>query len=116
MDLNKVTRKQLLALPVREWDKRTTYDSVLIVPQARAHDSGWAMMYIVGVREGVPVEIAATHCDDIEWIVNADKWGSHRLRMDCVRTARCTHVWSNHLTFAVGASLSSVDITALPRP
>lgn len=45
-----ITRKALLALPRRAWDRVTDYDAILVVPTGKKHDSGYSLMAIVGVR------------------------------------------------------------------
>lgn len=65
--LNQWGRDELLKLPTRAWDAESEYDSLLLLSTCRKHESGWAIMAIVGVREGQPVEIACACCDDIEW-------------------------------------------------
>lgn len=57
-------RKVLDGLPVRRWDAETTYDSLLLVPSGKKHDSGYHQIAIVGCEGSKPKEIAA-YCDDI---------------------------------------------------
>jgi len=42
------TRKELLALPKRDWDKETIYDSIAVVPSGKKHESGYGLIAIVG--------------------------------------------------------------------
>lgn len=124
----KAKRKELLALPQRGWNTASEYDSLLLVPTAEKHDSGFTIIAIVGVAKGIPVEIAAT-CDDICWSFPTshpyDRMtpGLHRMvmRTDCLWPSGIMHVWASgeHYfkgRFRVGASLSSVDVTLLVEP
>lgn len=106
--MNRWKRKELLALPIRKWDSPSEYDSLLLVPTGKKHDSGWALISIVGVRKGEPVEQAA-HCDDIGWQVVAPTDYEH-LRMDCLYPAGVMHAWGRG-KFVVGASLGSTRVT-----
>jgi hypothetical protein len=116
-NLNQWSRDELMALPVRDWLKYSEYDSVLLLSTRRKHESGWAMIAIIGVREGVPVEIAASCCDDIEWKFPPMQGGTRfpvgQMRMDCALRSGAIHVWtrvSGRSVFRVGEALSSVTI------
>lgn len=46
--MSKITRKELLSVPCREWDKVIKDAcSVYIIPSGRKHDSGYACMDMV---------------------------------------------------------------------
>lgn len=55
---DKWKKKELLSLPVREWDKTTEYDAVLLVNTKQKHDSGYNCFAVIGCIESEPVEIA----------------------------------------------------------
>lgn len=102
--------KELLKLPRRKWDEETIYHSVAVINTRRKHDSGWAWMAIIGLNEeGKPIEIAA-YCDDICWDFNGLSF-----KNDMFCPSGIIHFWSNKAKFKVGASLSSTDITLIPR-
>lgn len=112
-------KKDLLELPVRDWnEKGSHYSSLLIVPTRKKHDSGWTVIAIVGVDDKfLPVEIAA-YCDDIYWCIAKDALvveyeGTFDgfVRTDCTYPSGIIHVWKNGIEFEVGASLSSTDVT-----
>lgn len=101
-------RKELLDLPFRKWDEVKAYTSIAVVPSGKKHDSGWALMYIIGLdSEKRPVEIAAA-CDDICWEIPAA--AGHNFRNDMFYPSGIIHFWSNGYSFKVGASLSSTDV------
>lgn len=61
---DKWTKKELLELQQRGWDKISTYSSVALVNTRFKHDSGYNMFAIIGIDEnGVPSEIAG-YMDD----------------------------------------------------
>ena len=100
--------KELRALPHRRWDEQKTYQSIMVIPSGKKHDSGWALMYVIGCN-GEEKEIAAS-CDDIEW--NTEAVTDHRsIRTDMFYPSGVMHFWSQHFNFTVGCSLSSTAIT-----
>ena len=99
-------KTELLALPHRQ-ESETTYDSVLIVPTREKHDSGFARIAIIGVRERVPVEITA-YPDDINWFASQPPEGIASFRTDASMHG-ILHVWGRG-TFKVGDAFSSTDI------
>lgn len=42
------SKKELLALPVRHWDKESEYDFVLLVNTNKKHDSGYNNFAVIG--------------------------------------------------------------------
>ena len=102
-----MTRKQFLELPVRAWNETKDYSAIIVVPTGRKHDSGFALMALVGCDEkGVPSEIAA-YCDDIQWITKVTVYG---FRCDMFYKNRCLRFHSNEFKFRVGRSLSTTEV------
>ncbi len=112
--LNQWSRDELMKLPVRAWDADSEYDSLLTLSTRRKHDSGWAMMAIIGVVDSQPVEIACTCCDDIEWklppMVCVGSYSIGQMRMDCAMRSGALHTWAQKGKFHVGAALSSTTV------
>lgn len=121
-DVNSFTRKKLLDLPHKNWDSTKIYESILLVPTRKKHDSGWHIICIVGCNKQKPVEIAG-YCDDISWIISRDKGFdeekflySHQglavaqMRTDMTYPGGCTHIWGRTECFEVGMTTSSTDI------
>lgn len=98
-------RKDLLALPVRNWQTPTSYDILCIVPTGKREVNGYHLIALVGENKGVPVEIAA-YCDAIIWFGAMDS-----LRMEMLHPSRITRVWGRDLRFKVGHALSTTDVT-----
>ncbi len=105
--------KDLKNLPARNWDDAKAYRSVVAIPSGKKHDSGWALMAIIGLDDwNTPIEIAA-YCDDICWkipYINEDNF-----RTDMFYPTGAIHFWSRDYNFLVGPSLSSTDITLIKR-
>lgn len=115
----KFNKKELLKLPQREWDTESVYDSILLVPAGTKHDSGYMHIAIVGIREGKPVEIAA-YPDDISWVTPSSmrpglSFPLAHMRTDCYYPSGIIRFHSTECDFQVSESLSSVDITLVPR-
>lgn len=108
-------RTELLKLPMRAWNKESEYSSLLLLSTRRKHDSGWAMMAIIGVRGGVPVEIACACCDVIAWKLPAVAvaFPKEQMRMDCALRSGALHTWAPGVKFRVGLALSSTDVELL---
>ena len=107
-------RKELLKLPVRDWDKITTYNAILVVPSGKKHDSGYMWMCIIGVDEKQnPVEIAAC-CDDIQWII--PEATEHDFRNDMYFPSGIIQFHSYKYNFKVKASLSTTEIELVIKP
>lgn len=103
--------KELRNLPFREWDETKSYKSIVVIPSGKKHDSGWALMYVIGLNdEQVPIEIAAC-CDDICWKIPAAL--EYDFRNDMFYPSGAIHFWSRKYSFKVGASLSSTDVSLI---
>jgi hypothetical protein len=112
--INQWTKKELLELPVRAWDTPTNYDSLLIFSTGKKHNSGYAMIAIIGVKKGKPVEIAAQCSDDIEWklpsMIYVGQYSIGQMRMDYAIKSGAMHAWCDKYRFYVGHALSSITI------
>jgi len=120
-DLNSWSHKELMALPVRKWDEEKEYDSLLLVSTRKKHDSGWAVIAIIGVLNYQPEEIACACCDDIEWKLppmttfGNGKWTTGQFRTDCSFRSGALHAWQRGATFKVGAAFSSTTVEMIPN-
>jgi len=101
---------ELLKLPKRAWGKKGVYSSIMVINTKRKHDSGWALMAIIGLNKNQkPIEIAA-YCDDICWNLN-----NLSFKNDMFYPSGIIHFWSNTAEFKVGLSLSSTDVTLISK-
>ncbi len=105
---------ELKKLSHRNWNEIKVYDSICVINSGYKHDSGYAVMYIIGMISGTFIEIAAS-CDDICWsFPNHMRKGD--LQNDMFYQSGVLHYHSNRYNFEVGHSLSSVDIKLIQIP
>ena len=96
-----MTRKELLAVPKREWDKTLTgVTGVYVIPSRRKHESGWACMDFVASTPNGLVRFGGI-CDDVAFN------GIH-FRMDCDYETKLLHIWNSY-SFTITADLSSIN-------
>lgn len=98
-------KKELLKLPRRPWSEVKTYDSLIIFPSGRKHDSEWGMMTLIGCNDMKPIEVITENTDDIEVT------GGHKT--DCLFPSHALHYWHPRAVFMVSAALSSMTIEVL---
>ena len=105
-------------IPSKKWDKKKDYTNLLITRTGKKHDSGYALIYLIGVNysEGMcELEIAGA-CDDVSWNMKLSE--RHRfcgLRTDMLFPSGVARLWGENLKFEVGASLSSTEVTVKDR-
>lgn len=61
---NNMTKKELLTLPKRAYDKVSVYDFILFVNTRKKHDSGYNLFAIIGCLTDGTMEIAG-YMDDL---------------------------------------------------
>lgn len=113
-------RKDILALPERERDVETIYDSILIVNSRKKHYSGCAFIYIVWLdKDQKPIEVTKWLCEDIYWVIEPHDTDKLNSGITTLRTDRqyngCIRFHSSLFKFKVGYSVSSTEITLVPR-
>lgn len=115
-----IKRKDLEGLPRRKWNETSIYHEILVVNTRQKHDSGYALMSIIGCDDNCkPLEIAAC-CDDLELdcsaMLNMDSYyAKHGLRNDMYYPSGIIRYWSRGFKFQVGTSLSSTTVTLIVR-
>ena len=102
------TKKDLLSLPKREWDKETEYEALLLVNTRSKHDSGYAWFVVVGCENGyTPTEIVG-YMDDF-------RSGNFlpRFAMDCSLHGvfRLHSLNGGRNAFKVGINLNSTEFS-----
>jgi hypothetical protein len=112
------SRKELLSLPIRKWDHarlNMNFDSILMLPTDKKHDSGWRCMAVIGINKD-QLTLLSTCSDDINWHIPAPSYlGEISLRCDCCFKNRAMHYWLNGCVFEVGMPNSSIDIRVVRR-
>lgn len=110
------SKEDLLSLPERKWDDESPeYNSLLLLSTGATHDSGWAMIAVIGCVDYKPVEIATQCADDLCWTVppKQHEFETGQIRTDCCVKSGALHFWRRNGKFKVGCALSSTDITIL---
>lgn len=102
-------KRELLALPVRNWSSDTAYDFLLIVPTRMKHDSGFTRVAIIGCLDGMPNCICAMP-DDIMY-----PHQNGQLRMDCSYPSGVLRLWANSYKLSVPLAVSSTEIKLIER-
>ena len=106
--MNDITRKFLLGLPKREWDKTSFYDMIIIFNSKYKHSSGYAIMNIAGFywdKEEIKWELIAGCCDSINW-----KCNDLPLHNDMFYPSGLIRFFTKDCKFKIGLALSSTEI------
>lgn len=98
-----MTRKELLALPKREWDETLRgVCGVYVIPSGRKHDSGYVCMdFVAEFSDDRPMVRFGGGCDDVSFVGSG-------FRMDCIYPHRIIHIW-RWGTFSITHDSSSID-------
>lgn len=118
----KITKKEVLKSPVREWgDTDKEYSRIWLVPAGTKHDSGYMHIAVVGVRVIDKKEVyeICGYPDDIScFFPSLDLQGLRKnyplVRMDCIYPTGILQYHGDG-KFKVSEALSSVDITFIPN-
>ena len=103
-----MTRKELLAIPERNWeDALRGCTDVMVFPSNRKHESGYACMDFVAVLEDGKRIRFGGYCDDLSLV------GVH-FRIDCFRNPPTLHIWNSHGKFTVESGISTITLTEDP--
>ena len=101
------SKKKLLKSPVRKWDDTSnTYDSILLVPTGKKHESGFMHIAIIGVtyKENKEEYEICGYPDDITFEFPKE------VRMDCFYPQGVLRYHECDGFFKVGLSLSTMTI------
>ena len=110
-DITEMTKEELLAVPIREYDVRySIYESIVVVNKSgKLHDSGYGLIAVIGVVEGKPVEIASMNSDSLELNFN-----DFEVKIESLPKSRCSHFFASphiKVKFVVGMAFSSLEIS-----
>lgn len=117
-DICKLKKDELLSLPRKPFNEPHVYESIIVVPTRKKHDSGWRLMALIGCEEidgkhCIPTQVIG-YCDDINWLFDKVSPKYHQaLRCDML-LSNCIRFWSNYFNFEVGCVCSSTDINLIP--
>ena len=99
--------KALLKLPYRgdKVIKQSIYNSIAVINTGLKHDSGFALMALIGLDENYkPIEIIG-FCNDIKWELNGLSFSN-----DMLYPSGATHFWSLDANFEVAYCTSTTLI------
>lgn len=129
-DCNNMTRKEFEALPLRKnWQEEILCDHLIILPTRRMHDSNFRCMDFVAVSEHKMVRLSG--CSDVMHIDGIGGFGYNWLEkynkcpdsvhpigwsIDCLKTSGLLRIFASSYQIKCGASLSSFEFWAIPRP
>ena len=127
--LNTWTRKDFEHLRVRRWDEDIgEFDSLVILPQRRIHDSGYRCLDFVAVIGEKPI-CRLSGCSDVVHIEGIGGLGYNWLKqykecpslvpptawnIDCLKTSGLLRLFARGKIVA-GAALSSFEIYQVPK-
>jgi len=131
MDIRKMTRKELEALPHRKWDEEIVCDSLIIIPGGarELHDSGYRLLDFVAVVKWKPICLASG-CSDV---IHIDGIGGYGYRwvekragvpqlvppvawsIDCLPKSGLLRLFVDRCKIRCGSALSSFEVFAVKR-
>ena len=131
MNIHNAKKSDFYKLPKIKWDEDMSgqqFDSIIILPERRKHDSGYMCMSFVGCIGGDAVAIMSggsdvLHIDGIgglgkDWLerfpgvpklVEPKSWS-----IDCLPCG-CLRIWAGGKNIEIGSMLSSFEIFAEPK-
>lgn len=129
MNIMKMKKKDFESLPHRRWNEDIgKFDSLIIVPQRRKHESGYMCMDFIAVKDGEPICWLAGYSDVIyiDGIGGYGKWDGERVipslvlpkswSIDCLPCGYLRlFVSTNNSTLTCGNAVSSFEVWAERR-
>lgn len=128
-NINLMTRKEFEVLPSRKWDEDIgLFDTLVILPSRRLHDSGYRCIDFVAVR-GDKAICRLSSCSDVIHIEGIGGYGFDWLKrygtvpeavppigwsIDCLKVSGLLRLFAYHKLRA-GSALSSFEIYAEPK-
>jgi len=117
-----MTRKQLEAVPARQWHEEIVCDYLVILPMRSMHDSGYRMMDFVAIKDGKPL-MRVSGCSDVLHIDGIGGGGYRKeyselverksWSMDCLRKSGLLRIWAQGYNLICGKGLSSFELWAV---
>jgi len=124
MNVNEMSRRQLLAVPLREWGAESECDSLIIIPEG-VHDSGFRCMSFIAVKDNEPIHRISGYSDVIHidgiggcgrnWLkrygkvpetIRPNSWS-----IDCLKQSRCLRLFCRG-KITCGEAFSSFEVFA----
>ena len=120
--INEMTIEEFQAVRRRKWNATTKdFDSLVILPKAELHDSGYRLMDFVACKDGLPV-IRLSGCSDVLNINGIGGYGKWMRKVptyippidwsvDCLPKSGLLRLFCSR-TLTAGRALSSLSIYA----
>ena len=132
MDINLMSRRELLNIPQLKWDEdKAVFDCLIIVPSKgrnKLHESGYRAMTFIAVKNNIPIcKISGysdvVHIDGIGGYGKVpDKYGKvpdkispSGWSIDCLAKSGLLRIWPSSNSISCGIALSSFEIYAEPK-
>ncbi len=117
-DVSAYTRRELEALPTREWNSDVgVIDSLILLPLRRYHDSGYRCIDFIAVKDSKPF-CRLSGCSDVLHIDGISASLNRRPRgiysIDCLKKSGLFRIWNTDGKIEVGSALSSFEMFAVP--
>ncbi len=109
MKIFNMTRKDFDSLPHRKWDEKIVFDSLVILPTRRKHDSGYRIIEAVAVIDG-EARYKLTSCSDVIHIGGIVPKSLQSYSIDCLLKSGLFQLWIVGKQMTCGPALSSFEI------
>jgi len=109
--IDNYTQKEFKALGLRGWNEDIgVFDSLVILPTRRKHDSGYRMMDFVAVKNNKPI-CRLSGCSDVVHIGGLIGEGlNSNWSIDCLSKSGLLRLFNGSKKIRVGAALSSFEV------
>jgi hypothetical protein len=116
-----MSKKELLEISRREWNEDIgIFDSLIIIPTNRVHDSGYTTMDFIAVKDNLPIK-RLSGCSDVLHLNGIGGYGQwsgsiptsrpvYSWNIDCLKKSKLLHIWCIGKRFKVGEALSSFEL------
>lgn len=121
LNITTATKKELQSLPLRGWNQDIgLFDSLVVLPTRRKHESGYRIIDFVAVKESEPI-CRLSECSDILHIGGIggynNEYGNRQTEaidwtMDCLPVSGLLRIFCRR-DLSCGAALSSFELFAI---
>lgn len=124
-DMNEWTRKDFEKLPHRKYGQDIgAFNSMVILPSRRLHDSGYRCLDFVACKGGAPF-MRLSGCSDVIHIEGIGGYGKRKMilneplprmippvgwNIDCLKKSGLLRIWPGTTSMSTGSATSSFEI------
>jgi hypothetical protein len=117
-NIEEMTRKEFEELPLRGWDEDIgKFDSLIILPTKRKHDSGFGAMDFVACKGTLPI-CRLSGCSDVIHLggmLNREHLSDYSWSIDCIYKSKLLRIFYHRHELSVGPAISSFEVFAHQR-